>query len=295
MIPVVWHEGVRWYGCTKFLNHLFDTTPFVHPDFSFEHFLDAREAPDAEEAVVVIHGDHEISKVYDIQQYLKKFDRSILINIGDENAFFPVDQFQAPNHKIWMQMPVPGKHDFARRFILGYPPDALQYMDTFAGVAKSDDWFFSGQITHLHRQRCAEQLRTLTNGVLRETTGFFQGLGRAEYYRHMAGAKIIPCPSGPVTPDTFRLWEALESGCVPIVDASCPKSGFPAGFWEYALHQKPPFPIIQDWKDLPAMIDAELRKWPDNAIQLGAWWQNYQSFAYSWLAIDFYDLRSACT
>lgn len=293
MIPVVWYEGVRWYGCTKFLNQLFDTTPFVHPDFSFTHFLNAKEVPDTEEAVVVIHGDHQISKVYDIQQYLKKFDRSIVINIGDENGWFPMDQLQASGRKMWMQMPVPGKHDFCRRFILGYPPDAPSYIQVLGGD-KSHDWFFSGQITHSHRQRCAEQLRTLTNGVLKETSGFFQGFGREEYYRQMNEAKVIPCPSGPVTPDTFRVWEALESGCVPIVDASCPKSGFPPYFWEYVFDEKPPFQLVHNWDCLPDLIEEQLKEWPHNAIKLSAWWQNYQSLAYSWLATDFYGLRRAC-
>ena len=33
---------------------------------------------------------------------------------------------------------------------------------------------------------------------------------------------MIPCPSGPATPDSFRLWEALEAGCVPIADGYAP-------------------------------------------------------------------------
>jgi hypothetical protein len=101
----------------------------------------------------------------------------------------------------------------------------------------------------------------------------------------------VPCPSGPVTPDTFRLWESLEAGCVPIVDATCPKSGFPDGFWPYTLHSVPPFPIIYDWKDLPDMIEAELNKWPFNAVALGGWWREYQASSYGWLATDFEDLR----
>ena len=202
MIPVVWHEGVRWYGCTGFLNQIIEMTPFVHPDFSFEHYLDAKEAPDAEEAVVVIHGDHQVSKVYEIQQYLKKFDRCVVVNIGDENGYFPLDALDAPNRKIWNQMPVPGRYDFARPFILGYPPDARPYIDKFNGSPRETNWFFSGQITHFHRKKCSEQLKKLSNGRLIETAGFWQGLGREEYYQQMAVAKIIPCPSGPVTPRT---------------------------------------------------------------------------------------------
>jgi hypothetical protein len=107
----------------------------------------------------------------------------------------------------------------------------------------------------------------------------------------MAVAKIIPCPSGPVTPDTFRLWEALESGCVPIVDASCPKIGFPPYFWERMFGEKPPFQLVHNWDCLPDLIQEQVNEWPSNAIALQGWWANYQSFSYSWLMIDFNSLR----
>lgn len=291
MIPIVWHEGVRWYGCTKFLNDIFENTPLCHPEFAFEHFLDAKQVPDAEEAIVVIHGDHQVSKVYDIQQFLKKFDRCVVINIGDESALFPLEQLRARGRHFWTQCAVPGQHDYARHFILGYPPDGPPYFENLIGANKTRDWFFSGQITHLHRQRCAEQLRTLGNGLLIETAGFWQGLGREKYYEEMSKSKVIPCPSGPVTPDSFRLWECIALGCTPIVDATCPKSGFPTGFWEYTLHQTPPFPIIYDWKNLPDLIAEEVRKFPQTAYVLQVWWNRYQAASYDWLVWDFNGLR----
>jgi hypothetical protein len=63
-------------------------------------------------------------------------------------------------------------------------------------------------------------------GTFIPTKGFTQGDPHDLYYRQMADAKVAPAPSGPETPDSFRLFEALESGCVPIADTRVPKNNF---------------------------------------------------------------------
>ena len=50
------------------------------------------------------------------------------------------------------------------------------------------------------------------------TDGFARGIEQDEYLDLLAAAREAPCPPGPNTPDTFRLYEALEAGCQPVVD-----------------------------------------------------------------------------
>jgi len=237
-----------------------------------------KDAPRSGDIVVmIIHGDHERAKGAEIAADLSGFKQALCIIVG-ESGEFPVSAVSGPNRWVWQQSPVPGKHDATKRIILGYPPDApaLLFMSNILSVQREYDWFFAGQVTHSHRYACVEQLRRMSRGFLLETAGFWQGMERSNYYTALNRAKIIPCPSGPETPDTFRVWEALEAGCVPIVDASCPKKDFPTGFWEYVLGKPLPFPVISDWKTLPDVIQEELQKWPANRDALYKWWMNYK-------------------
>lgn len=295
-IQVCWHEGSNssdnrcWLGMTTMLIDAFDAT--FAENYELIHRNTMAEVVPDDNIIMVIHGDHEHQKVDQIKKELDKFQRALVVVIGDESALFPSQALIAPNRKIWHQVPIPGRHDFATRFLIcGYPHDAPRLLSPYIDKPKTLDWAFMGQVTHVRRQMCAEQLRTMKNGYLLETAGFWQGLDRAEYYKTMASAKVIPCPSGPVNPDSFRVWEALEAGCVPIVDGMCPKFAYPNGYWKYVLRYDPPFPIIYDWKSLPEVMEAVLAKWETAQSFTQAWWNIYKKDMKQWVAEDLRSLQ----
>ncbi len=104
-----------------------------------------------------------------------------------------------------------------------------------------------------------EVLSQMPGGELVQSEGFSQGLPRDDYMAGMLKAKYVPCPGGGVNLDSFRVYEALEAGCIPIAEG--------IEFWAKLLPDAP-FPIIDDWWHLPAlMTDAE---WNVNDVM--AWW-----------------------
>ena len=104
----------------------------------------------------------------------------------------------------------------------------------------------------MRREECVSQLRHLQNGRLLETQQFYSGMEHKEYFVTLGQAKVIPCPSGPVCSDTFRLAEALEAGCIPIIDERPGwKDNHPRGFWNMVFPQGFPFPLLQNWNELP--------------------------------------------
>lgn len=291
-IPVIWYEGVLGlekrsrYADATLLNESFDGVAGVE----LLHCSGMKDCPDsATEAVVVVHGEHLLNQAYQVQVDLNRFRRSLVVVFCDDGAHFPTRTLMAPNRKIWQQMPIPGQHNFANHFMIcGYPHDTQMHLANYdAGlVDRPLDWFFAGQMTHIRRHQCVAELKKIPNGRLVETPGFWQGLERTEYFRTMASAKIIPCPSGPVTPDTIRMAEALEAGCLPIIDATCPRPGFPTGFWEYVLGSTPPFPVVQDWRTLPEVMRQELAKWPANRDVAMEWWREYKRKMRNWMVED---------
>src|SRR3989304_52293 len=134
----------------------------------------------------------------------------------------------------------------------GWPPDAPELIKEAGLGDKSIDWFFAGQITHIRRQQCKKVLDSIKKdkryiGHLVETEKFTEGLPHKEYYNYMASAKVAPCPAGPETPDTFRFYEALEAGCVPIADDKTRKDEKRTNYWRKRFRQERRLPVISGW------------------------------------------------
>ena len=90
-----------------------------------------------------------------------------------------------------------------------------------------------------------------------------------EMNKILSSTDFIPCPNGFVHPETYRLYEALECGCIPIVENA----------YKYydRLFPGNPFIKIDKWKDALPMI----QNW--NAEQINtkrkeciAWWNKYK-------------------
>ena len=120
---------------------------------------------------------------------------------------------------------------------------------------------------------CKEDLHLLSS------SGFSSGYKVGPYSAVMEGSVFAPCPAGN-SPETIRLYDALECGCIPIsLDYTFLNS--PNALAEFGL---PPFPILSSWDQLPAFLEkmkqkissnpSEVQKMQDDCI---AWWANYKN------------------
>jgi hypothetical protein len=281
------------YAIATLVNNALDRA-----ELGFIHRNGFKQLPaDADGAVVIIHGEHQVSQVDEVMDGINRLKWSVIIVIGDDMAQFPSDKLLDPRRKVWLQMPVPRQHDrIDRKLICGYPHDAPAYIALCEKELRDKplNWFYSGQVNHLNRRQCVAQLKMMPagSGFLNESPGFWSGLPRDEYYRKLASCKVAPCPTGAATPDTLRLGEALEAGCVPIVEDRWPP-GFPrkgqpglTGYWRYVLGEEPPFPTLVNWADFPALYEKALSGWPSNRDQLQEWWRGYKQKMWAWLKED---------
>lgn len=228
-------------------------------------------------AVVVVPARSHTKLVDKINAYINTLDWVVLMLTGDEESVFPLEQIEHKNMIPYVMSPRPSKHKVEKvRFLgTGYPPQIHNKVDT-EPPRKKVGWFFSGQVTHQRRIECVEQLRNMPNGILNETSGFTQGMPHEEYYKNMANAKVAPAPSGPETPDSFRLFEALELACVPIADTRVPKEDFPDDYWTYFFNEEPPFPVITTYEQLKGYTKSIIHNFPQNSNRVFAWWINYK-------------------
>lgn len=168
--------------------------------------------------IVVIPARQNVKRIKEINKYLGQFYGVVLILTGDEENVFPVEEIKHDNIKIWLMTPSREHTKVDRYLPNGYSPHT-HYLAEFHKeyLIKGLEWFFAGQITHSERKRLAKSLGLLQGGLLFQSEGFTQGIEKREYIRNMASAMVVPCPSGAVMPDSFRVYEALEAGAVPVV------------------------------------------------------------------------------
>ena len=259
LLPDTPKKGYWDYGILDFL---FDGCPYEEVD----------SIPEEEFAIVVIPARSHFKKVKEVNRELSNVKNCMLFLMGDEEGSFPLEKIKHPNIKIWVQNPKPELSDEYSKLGCGYPPKITEARKL---TNKSLDWFFAGQNTHERREQCIDKLTHMDNGCLLETKGFTEGLEQEIYYSTMSKSKVVPCPSGPETVDTFRLYEALELGCIPIADSQTPKEDW-SGFWEWLFEGPAPFPIVSDYDSLPGYIEECAKQYPVLNNRIQAWWQRYK-------------------
>lgn len=291
-VNVIWQSynsetPSRGYWDQGLLEHLFDKRIWdpanAHEFVHYEGFNSFDFPPIG--AVVVLPARSQAEYINELNRDIAPLSWVIVILTGDEEAVFPADQILHPRKMVYVMTPSFSKHRTVDRFLGdGWPPDAPDLIKAAKkeGDERPLDWSFAGQITHERRQQCATALKSILQdenyqGRLVETQGFTQGLPHDEYYRLMASSKIVLCPSGPETPDTFRFYEALEAGCLPIVDDKTPKDKEKTEYWQKLFATDDlPFPVITDWRKLKGIMVNYIDRFPRVNSRVFAWWQLYK-------------------
>lgn len=110
------------------------------------------------------------------------------------------------------------------------------------------------------------------------SNGFAAGYNVGLYSAIMEDSVFAPCPSGN-NPETIRLYDALELGCIPISLSH----EFLQSQDALALIGQVPFPLLGSWAELPAFLEkmkntalsnpAEILTLQERCIK---WWANYK-------------------
>lgn len=214
---------------------------------------------------------------------LAKLEWSVLIATSDECALFPWPKVTLPEScKLWIQTPQPGKpYPIGARFIPFGPPTPPQPRShPLVEVAPGErvwDVYFQGQVNHERREEMWVALNDLYHAselqvYLDDTGGFAQGSARDVYLNRLGISWIAPAPSGPCTQDSFRLYEALDAGCIPIVDAVRP-GDLGRGYWEMIGFQPM---AADDWRYLLHLTPPLLERRHFFAARESAKWQQFK-------------------
>ena len=186
-----------------------------------------------------------------------------------------------------------GAYKYCDAVIRNYHSDRLaQYSNIFflplgykAGFARTDQapkpaperkhlWSFAGDSKKLTRADMMAAMEKIPNGFAHLTSGFgaADALSTADYRAMLDDTVFAPSPSGWSSLDSFRVYEALEAGCIPIVERR-------AHFDYFTTLLGPhPIPTISTWTEAPEIIQ---RIQADDVVEriqqaCAAWWAAYK-------------------
>ena len=85
----------------------------------------------------------------------------------------------------------------------------------------------------------------------------------------LSDCDFLPCPNGVTHPETYRVYEALQCGCIPVVENSYKYYDF--------LFPNNPFIKINKWSEAKDIIS----NWNEETIkkkreECKLWWSNYK-------------------
>ena len=131
-------------------------------------------------------------------------------------------------------------------------------------------WAFMGTLWASGSRTLAASLflRALPQGIFYGGHGFVRGLTVALYRDHLLSSAFALCPEGDRHLDTFRLYESLQAGCIPVLVDQ--RAMAPALLGDLA-----PWPVFSSWPEALAWVQALVRQ-PHHldATQraIAAWW-----------------------
>jgi hypothetical protein len=149
------------------------------------------------------------------------------------------------------------------------------YIAAFLGWLDNSTSYQSERNTFVEAAKvCGENLFLLA------TSGFASGYNVGLYSAVMEDSIFAPCPAGN-SPETIRLYDALELGCIPI-SLSHP---FLTSVDALAAIGPIPFPILASWGELPLFLDRMKSLSLSNPDEIKAlqektihWWSSYKDF-----------------
>lgn len=135
--------------------------------------------------------------------------------------------------------------------------------DTNSACQKERPWYhwgFAGNVYDERRKEAIAAFEDVWPRFLHTTRGTDfnnkAGLPITEYAAALAECKFALCPVGQGNLDSFRVYEALEAGAIPVVLARSPAQPYEPSYWHALFAPEPavPFVIGDTWADCRAQV-----------------------------------------
>ncbi|HEX8342128.1 MAG TPA: exostosin family protein [Tepidisphaeraceae bacterium] len=156
---------------------------------------------------------------------------------------------------------------------LGYPNTTRTGAYSIRSSSRSISWSFAGEIKS-SRTQMARSMSEIAHHLLIDTIGpNARKLNAEDYMRTLLDSVFCPCPMGNVNIETWRLYEALEYGCIPIVERR-----LTLDYYNELLGPNP-IPSFNSWSDAAhwsSQIMRDPERLDEKQIEIMRWWGSFK-------------------
>ena len=209
--------------------------------------------------------DSSVGKKNDLYSKLKLIcSRIFLFHLGDEAGSHNVSQIYNSCTYIWRTF-CSNKYfnnSKVKCIPIGYKSGVLNKKIN----TRKYKWAFTGTPHKTSRHDLLFQFSDIKPFFCHKTQQFDKKIISVdEMSKVLSATEFLPCPNGFVHPETYRLYEALECGCIPIVETAY-------NYYD-RLFPNNPFIKINKWSDARYIIKG----WNNSQIELKkeecqTWW-----------------------
>ena len=227
---------------------------------------------DENESLIIV--DHLISTkesfYFDLSNKVKKL---FLIHLGDEGGAEKKDLVYSLCEHIWRTFSLPMFKNFKNVSCIpiGYKSDPIK--DKINILKRNYKWSFLGTTHGSSRYDLLDKHRNIMPNFINLTEDFSgkKSMDTNDYYKILNNSIFAPIPHGFFHPETYRLYEALEAGCIPIIEN-------PFQFFDNFLPNNP-LPSVNSWEDSSTIIKKYLENKKDIEIlgnKINDWWTQHK-------------------
>ena len=211
--------------------------------------------------------EEEVQELIKMIDYANKNNKKlIVIHLSDETCDDDISFYEEQCITLIIRNYI--KNDINQKYrnkVLTIPLGYYRRADDSTEIPRSLLWSFHGS-DYGSRKKMVATLKSIEPHSIRLRTCWeAEGTSREEYLTDLSASVFVPCPEG-IAAESFRIYECLEAGCIPIlVDEGRSKGFYPwiqsalpsiivARSWESALR------VFADWKADPSALVARHAK-----------------------------------
>ena len=173
-----------------------------------------------------------------------------IILLSDENLLEPCEWLHDPACKFLFRNylhPLYIQHPKVTVFGLGYKRNFTAHCLSIPAGERSTLWSFAGT-PHGERSVVLDLFKDLKPNEVHACSGFGadDGISTEDYVSMLNDSQFALCLLGQESADTFRLYEALEAGCIPVTINRSNQFDIRPSYWHGVFYGEAELPFIAE-------------------------------------------------
>tara|TARA_B100000029_G_scaffold272925_1_gene267709 strand:+ start:1642 stop:2532 length:891 start_codon:yes stop_codon:yes gene_type:complete len=232
------------------------------------NIIDSEENLNKKDILIVIDSSPETKKEF-YDKINLTCSKVFLFHLGDETGAYDLSQIYSKFDFVFR--PFCSNKYFNNKKVKCIPIGYKSGVINKKKQQRKYKWTFTGTPHKSSRHDLLFQLSSIKPFFCHKTEKFDTKIISVEEMSEiLSSTQFLPCPNGFFHPETYRLYEALECGCIPIVENA----------YQYydRLFPKNPFIKVDKWKDAKSIIiNWNIEEIHKKQKECESWWNAYKT------------------